>query len=37
MNIVIRSEAEAEIAEAYDYYEMVTKGLGAAFLLAVET
>jgi plasmid stabilization system protein ParE len=36
MNLVIRPEAEAEIAATYDYYETVTKGLGAAFLLAVE-
>jgi hypothetical protein len=36
MNLVIRPEAEAEIAAAYDYYETVMKGLGAAFLLAVE-
>lgn len=36
MNVIIRPEAEAEIAEAYDYYETVSQGLGAAFLLAVE-
>jgi plasmid stabilization system protein ParE len=36
MNVVIRPAAEAEIAEAYDYYEAVSEGLGAAFLLAVE-
>jgi toxin ParE1/3/4 len=36
MNLVIRPEAEAEIAEAYDYYEAVSEGLGSAFLLAVE-
>lgn len=36
MSVVIRPEAEAEIAEAYDYYEAVSDGLGAAFLLAVE-
>ena len=36
MNLVIPPEAEAEIVAAYDYYEMVTKGLGNAFLLAVE-
>src|SRR5262249_14798736 len=36
MNVVIRPEAEADIAEAYDYYQTVSEGLGAAFLLAVE-
>ena len=36
MSVVIRPQAEAEIAEAYDYYEAVSEGLGAAFLLAVE-
>jgi plasmid stabilization system protein ParE len=36
MNLIIRPEAEAEIADAYDYYEAVSEGLGAAFLLAVE-
>ena len=36
MKLVIRPEAEAEISEAYDYYETLTQGLGAAFLLAVE-
>ncbi len=36
MNIVIQLEAQVEIAEAYNYYESVSNGLGAAFLLAVE-
>jgi plasmid stabilization system protein ParE len=36
MNLVIRPEAEAEIVEAYDYYEAVSEGLGTTFLLAVE-
>jgi toxin ParE1/3/4 len=36
MNVVIQPEAQIEIAEAYDYYESVSNGLGSAFLLAVE-
>jgi len=36
MKVLIRPEAEAEITEAHDYYEAVSEGLGAAFLLAVE-
>jgi plasmid stabilization system protein ParE len=36
MNVLIRPEAEAEIAEAYVYYEAAAEGLGAAFLRAVE-
>jgi plasmid stabilization system protein ParE len=36
MKIVIRPETEAEITEAYHYYEAVSEGLGGAFLLAVE-
>jgi len=32
----IRQEAEADLAEAYQYYEVCRNGLGADFLLCVE-
>lgn len=35
-DLVIRPEAEDEIAEAFDWYEDQMPGLGSAFLLAVE-
>ena len=34
--MIIRPEAEAEIAEAYDWYEARSPGLGADFLLSIE-
>ena len=34
--LIIRPEAEAEIDEAYDWYEARSRGLGANFLLYVE-
>ncbi len=33
--LIIRPEAEAEITEAYDWYEARSRGLGANFLLSV--
>lgn len=35
-SLSIRQEAEAEIAEAYRYYEQTREGLGADFILCVE-
>ena len=34
--LIIRPEAEAEIAEATDWYEARSPGLGADFLLSIE-
>lgn len=34
--LVIRPQAEAEMAEAYDWYEARVPGLGSEFLLAVD-
>jgi plasmid stabilization system protein ParE len=34
--LIIRPEAEAELAEAFDWYERRVPGLGADFLAAVE-
>jgi len=36
MTLLIRPEAEAEIAEAFDYYAAAAEGLGDSFLRAVE-
>jgi plasmid stabilization system protein ParE len=36
VTVLIRPEAEADIAEAYAYYEEASEGLGAEFLRAVE-
>ena len=35
--LIIRPEAEAELAEAFDWYERRVPGLGAYFLAAVGT
>ena len=35
--LIIRPEAEAELAEAFDRYERHVPGLGADFLMAVDT
>ena len=35
-SLLIRPEAEAETAEAFDWYEGCVRGLGAEFLLAVD-
>ena len=32
----IRKEAEADIAEAYQYYESCSEGLGADFMLCID-
>jgi plasmid stabilization system protein ParE len=34
--LIIRPEAEAELAEAFDWYERRVPGLGKAFLTAVD-
>jgi plasmid stabilization system protein ParE len=34
--LIIRPEAEAEMAEAFDWYEKRVSGLGTSFLLSVE-
>lgn len=34
--LIIRPEAEAELAEAFDWYECRVPGLGADFLVAVD-
>ncbi len=34
--LIIRPEAETELAEAFDWYERRVPGLGAAFLAAVD-
>lgn len=34
--VVIRPEAEADIKDAYDWYEAQRKGLGESFLLCIE-
>ena len=34
--IIIRSEAEVEMMDAFDWYEKRAKGLGSEFLLAVD-
>jgi len=34
--IIIRPEAEADIKDAYDWYEAQRKGLGEGFLLCIE-
>jgi len=35
--LIIRPEAEAELAEAFDWYERRVPGLGVDFLAAVDT
>ncbi len=35
--LIIRPEAEAEMAEAHDWYEERVSGLGAEFLLSADT
>lgn len=35
--LIIRPEAEAELAEAFDWYEHRVPGLGADFLVALDT
>jgi plasmid stabilization system protein ParE len=35
--LIIRPEAEAELAEAFDWYERRVPGLGADLLVAVDT
>jgi hypothetical protein len=35
-NVILRPEAEAEVAEAIDWYESRGKGLGADFMRAVD-
>jgi plasmid stabilization system protein ParE len=35
--LIIRPEAEAELAEAFDWYERRVPSLGADFLMAVDT
>ena len=34
--VIVRSEAEADLSEAYQWYEQKVRGLGAEFLLCVE-
>jgi len=34
--IIIRSEAESDIKDAYEWYEAQRKGLGESFLLCIE-
>jgi hypothetical protein len=34
--VIVRSEAEADLSEAYQWYEQQVRGLGAEFLLCVE-
>lgn len=36
LELIIRPEAEEEMAEAYDWYERLVDGLGAEFLLNVD-
>jgi toxin ParE1/3/4 len=36
IEVIIRPEAEADLAEAYKWYENQCQGLGADFLLCVE-
>jgi len=34
--LIVRPEAEAELGEAFDWYESRVNGLGAEFLLAID-
>ena len=34
--LIVRPEAEADLAEAYEWYEQQVRGLGAEFLLCVD-
>lgn len=34
--LIVRPEAEAEVAEAFDWYEEQLKGLGSEFLLSID-
>ena len=36
MNITLRPDAEADLKQAYDWYEKQSEGLGENFLLCVE-
>jgi plasmid stabilization system protein ParE len=36
LDLIIRPEAEAELADAYDWYEERVSGLGSEFLLCVD-
>ncbi len=35
-DLIVRSEAEAELAEAFNWYERQVAGLGSRFLLSVD-
>jgi len=35
-DLIIRPEAEAELAEAFDWYEQQVAGLGSRFLISVD-
>jgi len=35
-DLIIRPEAEAELAEAFDWYEEQLRGLGSEFLISVD-
>ena len=34
--VIVRSEAEADLSEAYQWYEQQVRGLGSEFLLCVD-
>lgn len=36
LELIIRPEAEADIAEAFDWYEARVRGLGSEFLLVLD-
>ncbi len=36
-DLIVRPEAEAELAEAFNWYEQQVAGLGSRFLLLVDT
>lgn len=36
LELIIRPEAEAEMAEAFDWYEQRVPGLGSDFILAID-
>ena len=36
LNLILRPEAEADVADAFTWYERQTLGLGSHFLLCVE-
>ena len=35
-DLIVRPEAEAELAEAFDWYEQQVAGLGSRFLISVD-